>query len=164
MQAARDKTGHQIAIVDWRPELDERAEEIVGAVFAEYSFGFYPDDYDSDLRSIQTVYLSVGGMFKFLLVDGEAVGTVAMKPLQDRQCELKRLYLVADQRGRGFGGRLLDEAISWAREAGFRSIIAWSDTRFEDAHYTYHSRGFEQLGIRPEPGPDPGEEYGFRLG
>lgn len=150
-------------IVDWTPELDAHAEAIVGAVFAEYGFGFYPHDYDSDLRTIESSYLEPGGMFRFLIVEGNVAGTVAVKKLSRNECELKRLYLLADYRGRGFGGLLLDQAVSWARAHGYSSMLAWSDTRFEDGHHAYKSRGFEQVGTRPEPGPDPAEEYGFRL-
>jgi GNAT superfamily N-acetyltransferase len=132
-------------------------------VFAEYGFGFYPDDYDSDLRAIQDVYLRPGGMFRFLLVERAAVGTVAVKPLTGKECELKRLYLLAAHRGAGLGGLLLDEAVTWAREHEQESIIAWSDTRFTDAHRAYETRGFECFATRPEPGPDPAEEYGYRL-
>ena len=150
-------------VVDWRPDLDAHAEAIVGAVFAEYGFGFYPDDYDSDLRTIELSYIQPGGMFWFLIVGDEVAGTVAVKRLSQQECELKRLYLLSEHRGCGLGGRLLDEAVAWAKQRGYRSMIAWSDTRFEDAHHVYQSRGFQQIGIRPEPGPDPAEEYGFRL-
>lgn len=102
-------------------------------------------------------------MFRFLLIGARAVATVAVRPLTKGECELKRLYMLQSQRGKGYGGLLLDEAIDWAREAGFESMIAWSDTRFEDAHRAYLSRGFEQFGQRDEPGPDPAEELGFRL-
>ena len=149
--------------MNWTAELDHCAEEIVGAIFAEYGFGFYPHDYDSDLRAIQDVYLAPGGTFRFLLVEGTAVGTVAVKLLGAGQCELKRLYLLAAHRGAGLGGLLLDEAVTWARDHGQASIIAWSDTRFTDAHRAYETRGFELFATRPEPGPDPAEEYGYRL-
>jgi GNAT superfamily N-acetyltransferase len=163
MQTARETASGPATIVDWTPDLDAHAEQIVAAVFAEYGFGFYPDDYDGDLRSIESTYLTPGGIFRFLLVGGQAVGTVAVKPLSADECELKRLYLLADYRRSGYGGRLLDSAVSWATERGFESMITWSDTRFEDAHFAYQSRGFRQIGVRPEPGPDPAEEYGFRL-
>ena len=149
--------------MDWSSAYDADAERIIGAVFAEYGFGFYPDDYDSDLRRIREVYLDTGGMFRFLLADGRPIGTIAVKPLTEVLCELKRMYLLREYRGRGHGRRLLDEAVAWARNAGYGEIIAWSDTRFVDAHRLYQRAGFEQIAVRPEPGPDPAHEFGFRL-
>jgi putative acetyltransferase len=149
--------------VDWVPAYKNDAERIIGAVFAEYGFGFYPNDYDSDLRRIPEVYLDTGGMFRFLLTDSRPVGTIAVKPLEGGRCELKRMYLLHEYRGRGHGRLLLDEAVTWARASGYSEMIAWSDTRFVDAHRLYQQAGFEQIAVRPEPGPDPAHEFGFRL-
>jgi putative acetyltransferase len=165
MQLASDEQARrqEATIVDWTSALDGHAEQIVGAVFAEYGFAFHPENYDSDLRRIQEIYLEKGGIFRFLVVDGRPVATVAAKPLTAEECELKRLYLLREYRGQGFGGRMMDEVLDWARDRGYRTVVAWSDTRFTDAHAVYKSRGFEQFAVRPEPGPDPAEEYGFRL-
>jgi putative acetyltransferase len=130
-------------------------------VFAEYGMTFDPDDFDVDLRDIERNYGAVGGVFSVLLEDGRVVGTVAAVPKSETACEIKRLYLLASYRGRGQGRALMEHVLGWARAAGFREAIAWSDVRLETAHIVYDRLGFDRIGERQVEDIDKSRELGF---
>ena len=75
-------------------------------------------------------------------MQGELVGTVAIRPKDAATCELKRLYLVPGQRGLGLGQALYDHAEAFARAAGYERIGLDSSRRFTRAHRLYQRNGF----------------------
>ena len=73
---------------------------------------------------------------------GRIAGTVGLFPLSGGVCELRKMYLVANLRGRGLGGRLLRHAVARARELGFTRIELETATVLETARRMYESFGF----------------------
>jgi putative acetyltransferase len=136
--------------------------DVIGAVFVEYTMTFDPSDFDSDLLDIQRHYAERGGVFSVVVDDGRVVGTVAAVPKSETTCELKRLYLLPAYRGRGHGRALMEHILGWARGAGFREAVAWSDVRLETAHKVYDRMGFERVGERVIDDIDQSHELGFR--
>ena len=59
--------------------------------------------------------------------------------------EVKKLYVKREHRRRGLAGQLCALLISQARSWDKRQIIAWSDSRFGEAHRFYESLGFVRL-------------------
>ena len=77
------------------------------------------------------------------LVDEDNVkGTVALTKLDDTTAELKALYVDSSLRGLGWGYKLLDEAVSFAREKGFSKVVLDSMSQYKDAAKLYKRYGF----------------------
>ena len=134
---------------------------LIGSVFAEYGMTFDPEGYDADLKKIAAKYLDAGGAFWVLEEDGRVAGTVAVVPLSPTEVEIKRVYLAATLRGRGWGQRLMEHALAWAAARGHRRAQLWSDVKFDRAHVMYERLGFVQIGIRDCEDLDQSREYGF---
>ena len=49
-------------------------------------------------------------------------GVFGLRPLNEAECELKRLYVQPQGRGLGLGRGLTDNAIRFAKNAGYRSM------------------------------------------
>ena len=65
--------------------------------------------------------------------------------LRDGDVELKRMYVVEDQRGRGHARRLLAELERAATDAGGRRIVLETGTRQPEAVALYRSSGYEPM-------------------
>ena len=73
---------------------------------------------------------------------GEVVGTVGLLPLDDGRCELRKLYVAKEHRGRGLGKRLVQDALEKAKALGFRRVELETAGVLEVAGRLYESFGF----------------------
>jgi putative acetyltransferase len=103
-----------------------------------------------------------GGEFWVVEQAGEILATAAVKLHSRDTAELKTLYVSPRLRRQGWGRRLSEMVIAYARAKGCRRIVLWSDTRFLDAHRLYMSMGFRQLPeTRDLHDSNNSVEYGF---
>lgn len=135
---------------------------VIGSTFAEYGMVFEPSGYDSDLLDIRRHYLDAGGWFVVLVDDDRVVGTAGARPGPPSTCEIKRVYLLPEYRGRGHGRALVEHLLDKMADAGCREVIAWSDVRLMTAHHVYVRLGFERFGERTTDDIERSREYGFR--
>jgi len=147
-------------IAPFEPAHQEGVIAVVRNVHDEYGFSWEAHGYHRDLYEIEDQYLRSGGMFWVLLDGDRVVGCVGVT-LEGAECELHRLYLLRESRGRGWGRRLLELAEAYARGKGCRRMICWSDVVLKDAHALYLRNGFVQEGERICNDPDRSREYGF---
>jgi putative acetyltransferase len=123
---------------------------LIFSVLAEYGLRPSPDSTDADLADLDAHYIKRGGCFDVLVDDDDhagaagtrIVGTVALFRVDDQTCELRKMYLSPADRGRGWGKRLLDHALSQARELGFRRVTLETASVLVEAIALYRSRGF----------------------
>jgi DNA-binding MarR family transcriptional regulator/GNAT superfamily N-acetyltransferase len=76
-------------------------------------------------------------------IDGEPVGCVLCVRKDDATAQLRLLLVDPRARGRGIGGRLIDECLRFARRAGFERIVLWTNDVLHDARRLYERAGFE---------------------
>lgn len=62
---------------------------------------------------------------------------------------LEDLIVHSDHRGQGFGGRLLEHALAYAREKGFLRITLLTDKKESRPREFYEQHGFRQSGMVP---------------
>ncbi len=122
----------------------EAVRDLVFTVLGEYGLKPSPGCTDADLNDIEQSYLSRGGVFNVLQEqDGTVVGSYGLYPLGDGTCELRKMYLHRDYRGRGLGRRLLDDALARAKESGFRRITLETASVLKEAIRLYERHGFK---------------------
>jgi putative acetyltransferase len=128
----------------------------VKALFAEYwqSFGFTPcfQGFDAEVRTLPGAYAPPRGAL--LLAPGQ--GCVALRAVDDRTAEVKRLYVHPKARGAGLGRSLACAAVEEARSLGYARVVL--DTMPEQmaaAVRLYRSLGFRDAApylAQPTPG------------
>jgi len=75
-------------------------------------------------------------------VDGEPVGCVFCVRKDDETAQLRLLLVEPAARGLGIGSRLVDECVTFARRAGYRRMVLWTQSILTSAHRIYEAKGF----------------------
>jgi len=148
----------EVRIVPFEPRHADGFRSLVSDTLHE--FGFEPDpDLDPDLDEPALCYVAVW----VAELNGEVVGSVALRDLGDGGLELKRMYLRQAQRGRGLGKRLLATALDWARANGAAAVKLDTTGSMKAARALYEAYGFRRVpGEAPRQG-QPRLLYELRL-
>jgi N-acetylglutamate synthase-like GNAT family acetyltransferase len=81
--------------------------------------------------------------------EGRVVGCVAIVAAAPDTAQLRWFLVDPVARGAGVGRRLLDEAITFSRGAGYRAVLLWTVRSLEAAARLYRAAGFRLVEERP---------------
>lgn len=110
----------------------------------------YEGEADTGPLREAAMFIEPHGVFILLRDDDDvAVACGGIAPFDEERCELKRMYVVPEQRGRGLGRRVLDELEAEARRLGYRSIVLETGDRQQEALGLYVAAGYERIPCYP---------------
>ncbi len=124
------------------------ARRLIESVWHEH-FHDHPDPFVRDfiytrLSDVDRADTAYGDRAIFLcaIAEREIVGTGAIKRLDDRECEMVRMFVASGYRNRGIGRAIADELIGFARMAGYDRIRLSSNNLLVASHRLYERLGF----------------------
>jgi DNA-binding MarR family transcriptional regulator/GNAT superfamily N-acetyltransferase len=84
-------------------------------------------------------------------VDGQNVGHIFLvkHPSEPNTAKLRLLFVEPGARGMGIGDALVNECVRFARGAGYRRIVLWTQSILTAAHHIYQRAGFRL--VKEEP-------------
>ena len=130
----------------------QSSEDVESAreLFKEYAAWLEIDlcfqSFDRELAELPGKYAPPDGRLLLATEDEQLAGCVALRKIGEGTCEIKRLFLRTNFRGKGLGRKLAEAIISAAREIGYQRILL--DTlphRMDDAIGLYRSLGFKEI-------------------
>src|ERR1700730_12749504 len=137
----------------------ESAVQIAQAreLFLEYAqslgFSLCFQSFDKELAGLPGDYAPPEGRLLLEECGDHLAGCVALHKLESEICEMKRLYLRAQFRGKGMGRALAEAVIAEARGIGYRKIrLDTIEPVMKDAVALYRRLGFREIEpYRPTP-------------
>jgi ribosomal protein S18 acetylase RimI-like enzyme len=97
------------------------------------------------LAELPGEYASPGGCILLAEATAGYAGCVALRPLQNKICEMKRLYVIPEYQGHGIGRALANSVIGEARKKGYHKMRLDTIESMKAAQRLYFSLGFKTI-------------------
>ena len=128
----------------------------VAALFREYTdmlsagdsgFRTYLDiqRYEEELDHLESKYGGPDGRLYLACWEGAPAGCIGLRRLDGERCEMKRLYVRPEFRGKKIGAQLMEKVIEDAKEIGYSHMLLDTLPFLEGALHLYEKRGFYQV-------------------
>jgi len=127
--------------------------EEVGILFSEYtnmliagdsSFQEYLDiqHYDEELKHLESKYGIPFGRLYLAFCNEELAGCIGLRKIDEQNCEMKRLYVRPQFRGKKIGNQLVQKVITDAKEIGYSYMLLDTFPFLKSAIHMYRNFGF----------------------
>jgi len=104
--------------------------------------------YDSTTDSLSELFTRTGSIYYVAIHNNQLIGGAGIFPsdgLAPDTCELVKMYLSPQARGRGLGRLLIEKALSFATQYGYRYVYLETMPELNRAMKIYEKFGFEYL-------------------
>ncbi len=129
----------------------------VKALFTEYTDFLVSGDskfkkyleiqkYGHEVENLEEKYGLPYGRLYVAYFENQIAGCIALRKLNNTQCEMKRLYVKSQFRNRGIAKILVEKVISDAREIGYSSMLLDTLPFLTTAINMYKKIGFYEIG------------------
>ncbi len=134
----------------------DRPQE-VSVLFSEYtdmliagdgSFREYLaiQNYDEEIRHLEIKYGSPYGRLYLACYDDKLAGCIGLRRIDEQKCEMKRLYVRPEFRGKQVGSFLVKKIIDDARKIGYACMLLDTLPFLKSAIRLYQKYGFYEIG------------------
>jgi ribosomal protein S18 acetylase RimI-like enzyme len=133
--------------------------EIARALFREYAAWLAIDlsfqNFDEEVSGLPGDYAAPDGRLLLARIERDVAGCVALRRLNGRACEMKRMWVRPRFRGCHAGRALAESIIAEARKIGYSEMFLDSLPSLTSALSLYKSLGFEEIAAyRYNPDPN----------
>ena len=121
---------------------------IIKELFSEYSQikgaeGCFVS-FDKKLADLERFYKN--GAILVGYEDSEPIGCIAIKKVDQKKCEAKRLFVRPEYRGKGYSRIILNAMLKQGRELGYEEVVfKTKPSVMQTAYKLYKRMGFEEI-------------------
>lgn len=104
--------------------------------------------FDPTTDSLYQLFRAEGSFYFIAEEKGKVLGGGGIYPtegLPEKTCELVKMYLHKDARGKGLGRLLIEHCLYWAKEYGYKQVYLETMPELKQALKVYELFGFEYL-------------------
>jgi GNAT superfamily N-acetyltransferase len=124
----------------------EQARELFLEYARSLGFSLCFQNFDQELAHLPGDYSPPHGRLLLAEFEGKLAGCVALHKLENEICEMKRLYLRPQFRGKGLGRALANRIIAEARHIGYSRLrLDTVESAMQDAVAMYLKLGFRKI-------------------
>ncbi len=102
-------------------------------------------DFEGEWRALPGEYAPPRGALLVAEVGTDAVAMIALRPLAEGVCEMKRLFVQPSARGLGIGRALITRVLDEARASGYGEMRLDTLPVMGEAQAIYHAFGFRDI-------------------
>lgn len=100
---------------------------------------------DKEFRDFENMYGGSKGCFLYIIHKEEVAGGVGLRFFDKGICEMKRLFVYEDFRGKGYGKSLCKAIVEKARTLGYDKMVLDTVQKLKAANFMYESMGFVDI-------------------
>lgn len=121
------------------------ARALIKEYTASLDFDLDFQNFKEELANLPGDYAPPDGRLLIAFWQEQVTGCVALRKLEDRICEMKRLYVKPQFQGKGIGKALAEAIIEKAREIGYFRMCLDTISSMDRARALYLSLGFKEI-------------------
>ena len=120
----------------------------IRSLFKEYAAWLQIDlsyqGFAEELATLPGCYAAPRGCLLLVTVNDQPAGCVALRPIGEKTCEMKRLFVRESFHGRGLGRALAQRVIAEARDAGYATMVLDTLPFMQNAIRLYEALEFKR--------------------
>lgn len=101
--------------------------------------------YDNEIENPEDKYGMPWGRLYIAFYENQVAGCIALRKLNETECEMKRLYVKPEFRNKGIAKMLVEKVISDAKEIGYSSMLLDTLPFLQTAIKMYKKIGFYEI-------------------
>jgi len=102
-------------------------------------------NYDEEIAHLEVKYGLPQGRLYLAYYEGKLAGCIGLRKIDDENCEMKRLYVKPEFRGKQIASRLVQRIIEDAKEIGYKNMLLDTFPFLESAIAMYKNCGFVEI-------------------
>ena len=128
------------------PEQIEQARTLFREYESWLGLSLCFQNFDEELANLPGKYAAPSGRLLLAFADGDLAGCVALRALADDVCEMKRLFVRENYRGRKIGNALIEKILEQAKTIGYAKMrLDTYPPKMPKAVALYNAYGFREI-------------------
>lgn len=141
----------EFAIIEVQPQHNAQLQSVIKSVLKEFNADRPGTAFQDDsLQNMAGNYKTEGQAYYIALDGDKVIGGAGIGRLENepKGCELQKMYLLKDYRGKGIGEKLMKKCLEFAKDNGYHFCYLETFPSMRKAQILYLKNGFHYINKR----------------